>query len=849
MNTIKHVSTGISGLDNVIDMLRLGDNVVWQVDSVTNYQRLVEPYVQQAIKDKRKLIYVRFGRHKPLLKEDENITVYRLDAKKGFESLASAVYSMAEKEGLKAFYVFDCLTDLLSYWRSDLMIGNFFKITCPHLYDLDTVAYFAILRNSHTDRTIADIRETTQLLLDQYYVNDKFYIHPLKVWQRYSPTMFLPHLIVDQQATCITASTEAAELFAGIDRNRDRLDYWDKLFNKAKETLKNPNRSSEKTKMLLMEMVIGPNSRMFELCNKHLTLQDILAIHSRELGTGFIGGKSIGMILARKILESDAQKRFEPYLEPHDSYYMGSDIYYSYIVQNGWWELRTKQKTEEGYFTYAPELQEKLLNGKFPPHIVEDFLQMLEYFGQSPIIVRSSSLLEDNFGNAFAGKYESVFCVNQGTPEERYEAFENAVKIVYASTMNEDALAYRLNRGLSEKDEQMAILVQRVSGDYYEDIFFPHIAGVGNSSNLYVWDDSVDMTAGMLRLVLGLGTRAVDRTEGDYARIICLDNPLRVPPASKEDQMKYTQKNVDVLSLTENKTAVRSLEEVMSYDIKVPGSLFAKKDYAEERRLRDLGYTNIKNSYLLDFKNILSKTAFPKLMKDMLATLSSAYEYPVDIEFTGNFTSEDDFKVNMVQCRPLQTKGLGKLVEMPDADQEEKCLFASKGNFMGGNVRFQIDYIVYVDANAYLALTEACKYDIARTIGSINIALKGKTVMLIGPGRWGTTTPSLGVPVHFNEICNMAVICEVASTEEGFMPELSYGSHFFQDLVESGIFYAAIFDGREEVVFHPDKIKKRENLLDNVSSRGKGYNKVIYVCKPKKMEIFSDVVSQKLICV
>lgn len=106
---------------------------------------------------------------------------------------------------------------------------------------------------------------------------------------------------------------------------------------------------------------------------------------------------------------------------------------------------------------------------------------MLEYFGQSPIIVRSSSLLEDNFGNAFAGKYDSIFCVNQGTPKERYEAFSHAVRIVYTSTMNEDALAYRMNRGLFEKDEQMAILVQRVSGDYYEENFFPHIVGVGNS--------------------------------------------------------------------------------------------------------------------------------------------------------------------------------------------------------------------------------------------------------------------------------------------------------------------------------------------------------------------------------
>jgi len=842
------VSTGIDGFDEVIDMLRLGDNVVWQVDSVKNYKTLIDPFINRAILDRRKIVYVRFGRHEPLLETSEFIKVCPLDASKGFEYFASAIHTIAEEEGPQTFYVFDCLTDLLSSWRSDLMIGNFFRITCPHLYELDTVAYFAILRSSHTDKTIAGIRETTQLLLDQYFVNGKFYIHPLKVWQRYSPTMFLPHMIVDKQAVCITASSDAAELFSGINRNRDRLDYWDKLFNKAKAIQKNPKREKNKIKNLLMEMIIGSKSRMFELCRKYLDLSDILSIYSREIGTGFIGGKSIGMILARKILESSSE-RFSAYMEPHDSYYLGSDIYYSYIVQNGWWELRTKQKTKDGYFAFAPELQEKLMYGKFPSYVVEEFIQMLEYFGQSPIIVRSSSLLEDNFGNAFAGKYESVFCVNQGSPEERYTALENAVRTVYASTMNEDALAYRMNRGLFEKDEQMAILIQRVSGNYYEDKFFPHIAGVGNSSNLYVWDDSVDMNAGMLRLVFGLGTRAVERTVGDYAKIVCLDNPLRNPPISLEDKSKYTQKNVDVLLLKENTLSEVAFDNIVEYGINVPLTTFAQKDYLEENRLRELGYYNITVPYIIDFKNMLTNTEFPTLMKDILAILSKEYEYPVDIEFTGNFLSENDFKINLLQCRPLQTRGLGRLVELPDDNQCKRCFFSSKGNFMGGNIRLKIDYVIFIDASKYLQLKEEDKYDIARIIGAVNLALKGKTVMLIGPGRWGTTTPSLGVPVHFSEICNMSVICEVASTEAGFMPELSYGSHFFQDLVESGIFYAAIFDGRDDVTFHPENIFGSENLLGSISPRGIAFQDVIYIYKPNNMEIFSDIVSQRLICI
>ncbi len=848
MQHYEKVSTGIVGFDKVIDHLRLGDNVVWQVNSLSSYQEMINSYVEQARTDHRKLIYVRFGNHAPLLMEAEDIIVQEIDATKGFESFATEIHNMVTDMGVQAFYVFDCLTDLLQYWFSDLMIGNFFRVTCPYLYELDTIAYFAIIRNAHTFSTIAGVRETTQLLLDLYDVNNKLYIHPLKVWQRYSPTMFFPHLIQNEEATCITASAQAAELFSSIHRGDDRQDYWNVVFRSARASLNKTAEDQQKLKSTLMTLLIGNESKMLELCNRYFTLSDILEIASREIGTGFIGGKSVGMLLARKIISTEAAEQFMPYLEPHDSFYLGSDIFYTYIVQNGWWKLRTLQKTEEGYFKYAPELKEKLLSGKFPENIQEQFVRMLEYFGQSPIIVRSSSLLEDNFGNAFAGKYESVFCVNQGTPQERYEAFVQAVRMVYASTMNQDALEYRMNRGLSMKDEQMAILIQRVSGDYYEDNFFPHIAGVGNSSNLYVWDKSVDGSAGMLRLVFGLGTRAVDRTEGDYVRIVSLDNPMRLPLIDYQDSKKFSQHYVDVLSLQENKHMAKPLEEIIAKDIKVKKELFAGIDYETQDRLRELGKYNAITPYLLNFNGLLKTTAFPSLMKELLALLQRIYDYPVDIEFTANFSPDGKFHLNLLQCRPLQTKGLGKAVAIPKKIEEQECLLLTKGNFMGGNIHLPIDYIVYIPPSAYLKLSENEKYSVARTVGRINNALKGKKVMLIGPGRWGTTTPSLGVPVHFTELCNMTVICEVASKDEGFEPELSYGSHFFQDLVEADIFYVAIFSGQKEVIFHPEHLLKRSNQLSLILSEDNPLEHVIHIAQTDGMEIYSDIVTQTLLC-
>ena len=848
MSLYDKVSTGLKGFDEVIDHLRLGDNVVWQVDSVLAYKKMANYFVESAKTENMRLIYIRFANHEPILDAGQDIKTYHIDASKGFESFTTEIHNIIKEEGKRVFYVFDCLTDLLEYWHSDLMTGNFFKATCPYLYELDTVAYFAIKRNFHTYSTIAGIRETTQLLLDLYQINDKTYIHPLKVWQRYSPTMFFPHFIQGQEAICITSSSDASELFNKINRGEVRLDHWNTIFNEAKMMLNSTHEQQEAVKKRLMHMLIGSDSRMFQLCDRYFTLKDILDIASREIGTGFIGGKSVGMLLARKILEVDGGDLFKPYIEPHDSFYIGSDVFYTYIVQNGWWILRTRQKTPEGYYMYASELKEKLLHGSFPKDIQEQFVQMLEYFGQSPIIVRSSSLLEDNFGNAFAGKYESVFCVNQGTPQERYEAFEQAVRTVYASTMNEDALNYRMNRGLAQQDEQMAILVQRVSGDRHGDYFFPHIAGVGNSSNLYVWDESIDMNAGMLRLVFGLGTRAVDRTDGDYVKVVCLDNPLRIPPMNYEDQKKFSQHRLDLLSLTENTLESKDLEEVSSLHLKADKRLFMSPDYATEARMRELGYMDYKTPYLLDFKKLFTDTKFAAIMREMLALLSKAYDYPVDIEFTANFNKDNGFKINLLQCRPLQTKGLGKTVKIPELKDVKDCFFSSKGNFMGGSVRLPIDYVILINANAYLRLSDQGKYEVARQIGLINKEMKDKNAMLVGPGRWGSTTPSLGIPVHFTELCNMKVLCEYSSMKEGFMPELSYGSHFFQDIVESEIFYVAIFDGYQDVVFNPERILREENLLTSFLPESGQFKDVIHIADTNGKEIYSDIITQKLLC-
>ena len=276
-------STGLKGLDTTLCDLKKGDNIVWQVDSIEDYSHFVTPYITKALKDKRNLVYMRFAQHKPLIENQSDVTVYQLDAKGGFESFSTQVHAIISHEGTEAYYIFDCLSDLLSAWATDLMVGNFFMVTCPYLFELDTIAYFAILRNYHSFQTVARIRETTQLLLDVYDFDGDFYIHPLKVWKRYSPTMFLPHLQRGEEFTPIISSIDASKLLSHISQKSPNgsarfLDHWDRLFMKADSLAKAPLDSKDAKELVreLCRIMVGREKRISQLAQNSFSLEDLI---------------------------------------------------------------------------------------------------------------------------------------------------------------------------------------------------------------------------------------------------------------------------------------------------------------------------------------------------------------------------------------------------------------------------------------------------------------------------------------------------------------------------------------------------------------------------------------------
>ena len=853
MAAFDKVKSGIPEMDTALDHIRLGDNVVWRVSELSEFKLFMEPYIRQAIEDKREIVYFRFASHEALMDDRPEIKTISVPLSHRFENFTVDIHNAIEKEGKDVFYIFDCLSELQAAWATDLMMGNFFRVTCPFLFILDTVAFFPIIRGKHSVQSINKILDTTQLFLDVYSDKRNVYVRPEKVWNRTSDTMFLPHIYdpVNGSFRPILDGVMASRFYQALglaqrSAEDQYSDSWDQFFNRAKMLAENGiDIADDCSKMC--NIMMTRDSKMREMVKKYFKPEDYFAVRDHMIGTGMIGGKACGMLLARAIIRN-REPDISEVLEPHDSFYIGSDLYYTYIVDNNLWDIRIKQRTEEGYFTLAGDFADKLLNGAFSTAMQDQFVRIIEYYGQDPYIIRSSSILEDGFGNAFAGKYESVFCVNRGSLEERITEFEHAIKIVYASSMSLSALDYRKRRGLDKRDEQMALLVQRVSGSYYGSNYMPCAAGVGYSYSPYKIMKDTDPKAGMLRLVMGLGTSAVDRTEGSYPRIVNLDMPEKTSYSSSADKHKFSQGKAEVINMNQKIMEKLSLDKIESDLPKYLDKILLEHDYDAESRLREMGRR--REVKFISCKGLVSNKILMEQMKRMLHCIQDEYQYPVDTEFTINISESGEYSIDLLQCRPLQIQKGRTGTVIPADIPEERILLESKGASMGISKAAELDLIVYVEPVKYYNMPYKMKDLVAKLVGKINWYYRdrNKHMMLIVPGRIGTTSPELGVPTAFSDISAYEIICEVEERKAGYNPELSYGSHIFQDLVEAEILYTAVFHNEKTIHFSPEKLKDCPDLVREFDS-GDLLNDIVHVydVKGRKCEVYDDIAGEHLL--
>ncbi len=615
----------------------------------------------------------------------------------------------------------------------------------------------------------------------------------------------------------------------------------DLLLRQAKQYESLPAEQRDKVKhhleeiiVVLIKTIISEHLGFVRVAKAWFTCDDLRFIHSRRIGTGKIGGKAAGMLLAWKILQSCAPEVARQLALP-ESYFIATDVFYDFFSLNGLESINQKYKPLEQIQADYPQIRAAHERGRFPQEITEQLRAILVQVGKTPLIVRSSSLLEDNFGTSFAGKYESHFCPNQGTLEENLEALTLAIRRTYASVFNPDAMLYRRRMGLLDYDERMAILLQEVQGQTYRHYFFPALAGVGFSRTPILWHPRLRREDGFIRLVWGLGTRAVNRIADDYPRLITLSHPTLRPEGSLSAMRYYSQHFVDLIDLEANALVTLPVEQVMDLDYP-PLRWVASVDEGDTLMpIVSLGPQVSPKNLVLTFDALLQRSDFVAHMKSMFSVLSQHYHFPVDVEFAVTLTPDSPrprLVFHLLQCRP-QSSMKGEPVRSIPADvpEQDKVFLATRmapqGTVSG------VEYVIYVDPLRYSALADSMsRHEVARTVGQLDKALEGRPFIMLGPGRWGSANPELGVPVTYADICNSHALVEIAVAQEGVVPEPSYGTHFFQDLVEAEIYPLAVYPEEPGDFLNQAFLDQAQNHLADLLPEAACYSdcvKVIHV--------------------
>lgn len=529
---------------------------------------------------------------------------------------------------------------------------------------------------------------------------------------------------------------------------------------------------------------------------------------------GKLGGKGSGLFLARKIIEKSTEYSNNlATIKFPKTWYITSDGLYNFMYYNNMEDVvEQKYKDIEDIRKEYPYIIQAFKNAQFSPDIINGLNRALDDFGDNPIIVRSSSLLEDRIGSAFAGKYKSLFLANQGSKQQRLEELMDAISEVYASTFGPDPIGYRTERGFLDFNEEMGILIQEVVGQRFGKYFFPAYAGVAFSHNDFRWSPRIKREDGLIRLVVGLGTRAVDRVGMDFPILISPGAPNLRVNQTFEEIINYAPKYIDIIDLEKNSFETFPITTLIGeIGNKFPNinDLFSIIDEHHIKTPVGLGIDTKKDEIVVTFDKLVQKKIFIEQMKSILFELSDKFDGPVDIEFAC-----DGKNLYLLQCRPQASSSEYQSAVIPNDVPQNQILFTASKYISNGKIG-DITYVVYVDPIRYKNMKDLKDLqDIGKAVGLLNKKLPRKSFILMGPGRWGSRDDiRLGVKVTYSDIHNTAVLIEIAKKSESYTPDLSFGTHFFQDLVETGIKYIPLYPDEEPNFLNEEFLLGSENTL------------------------------------
>lgn len=639
----------------------------------------------------------------------------------------------------------------------------------------------------------------------------------IHMWITEEKSSFLIRVLESPDAT-LTKIAGAVERFQNLEIDENDL----------------PQSVQMSLKVALLRRFFSDDLDYINIAKNHVSICDFFELVQRLIYTpdsrGKLGGKGAGLFLATHIIrKSKEHDELFTSLRIPKTWYIPSDALLEFVSYNNLDEVyNIKYSDIERIRQEYPRIVQVFKNSKFPPEITKGLASALDDFEDRPIIVRSSSLLEDQAGAAFSGKYKSLFIANQGSKKERLEALEDAIAEVYASVLGPDPIEYRAERGLLDFHEEMGILIQEVVGAKIGDYFLPSFSGVAFSNNEFRWSARIKREDGLVRIVPGLGTRAVDRLSDDYPVLIAPGQPNLRVNVTADEVCRYSPKYADVINLGRNafeSTEVETILRQFGDEYPLARSIVSVVDGDRVRPPTGLEPDWENDDFVVTFEGLVSKTSFVNQIRGLLQILRRELGTPVDIEFAceGN-------QFYLVQCRSQS----GSLTDMPAPIPRDlprsRVLFTADRYVSNGWVP-DITHIVYVDPDAYAEVTElqALK-DVGRAVGRLNSILPKRQFILMGPGRWGSRGDiKLGVSVTYSDINNTAVMMEIARKRGHYVPELSFGTHFFQDLVEAGIRYLPLYPDEPGIIFRERFFHRARNIFPELVPEFANLSSVIKV--------------------
>lgn len=508
------------------------------------------------------------------------------------------------------------------------------------------------------------------------------------------------------------------------------------------------------------------------------------------IGEGSIGGKAKGLAFLNGLLKSAVGFKDDfPEVEisvPHALVLAGS-VFECFVSRNDLKHLGRGSMADE-------QVAAEFLKGRMPENIKQslgDYLADRTY----PLAVRSSGMLEDARNHAYAGLYRTYMISNdQSDAQERLANLVQAIKLVFASTFYQGPKAYAKRAGHDFEIGRMAVIIQHVVGQPYGDYYYPAISGVAQSRDYYP-PAGIKPEDGVATIALGFGKQVVS---GERALRFCPKYPKRLlQRSSVEDVLAYAQRRFYALALNaENLPDADGRDHVVRRHVtdaasEAPVQMLAGTYVLAEHRIKDTA--RIEGPRVLTFAGVLKYDLFPLsgILVKLLAAGETALDASVEMEFAVDLANRHGEpsppRFHLLQMRPMTASKANAKVSILSEEKKEALCYSRHA--IGNEQQQFISDIVYVKPDLF---DPAKTRVIAKQVSEINARFEGLNhhYLLVGPGRWGTADPWLGIPVRWADISNVAAIVETVS--EKLNAEPSIGAHFSHNLVSLGISYLNI---------------------------------------------------------